>query len=289
MTRPDRLLAALSPALLLLASGCAASAADAPVAEAGAPDPLTFADLAAHAEAAGLVLRAEIRRTAEVEPERAPGLAPGMARLFVEARTLGLVAGTAPVGEELRYLVDVPLDARGNAPKLKGRQVLLFADPVPGRPAEIRLIGPDAQIDWTPERESRLRPILAALLAPGAPPRVTGVADALSVAGNLEGESETQFFLATDGDDPASITVVSRPGTGRRWGVSYTEVVDQAAAPPVDGTLAWYRLACFLPADLPGGAVLSGDPAARARASRDYAFVRESLGPCARTLEPPAA
>ena len=166
--------------------------------------------------------------------------------------------------------------------------MLLFAESVPGRPGEIRLIGEDAQLAWTAEREERLRAILTELVARDAPPRIVGIADALSVEGNLEGESETQIFLSTADRSPASITVTNRPRQPKRWGVSFTELVDQSARPPAPGTLEWYRLACALPAALPADASLSGDPAARARAAADYAFVRESLGDCPRTLTPPA-
>ena len=63
-------------ALGVLAAACAASAPPAPVLAEGAADPVTYADLAAHADAAPLVLRATVERAVEVEPERAPGLAP---------------------------------------------------------------------------------------------------------------------------------------------------------------------------------------------------------------------
>ena len=41
----------------------------------------TYADIATLAERSDLVIRVEIRRQTIVEPERAPGLAPGFARL----------------------------------------------------------------------------------------------------------------------------------------------------------------------------------------------------------------
>ena len=94
-----------------------------------------------------------------------PGLELGFARLYIEARTLALVAGNAPIGESLRYLVDVPLDERGKVPKLKKQEVLLFANPVAGRAGEVQLSGPGAQQMYSPELEARLRPILADLVA----------------------------------------------------------------------------------------------------------------------------
>ena len=86
----------------------------------------------------------------------------------------------------------------------------------------------------------------------------------MSVAGNLAGESETQLFLNTANGTPVSLTVVRRPGMAPTWGVSWTEIVDQAARPPEEGT-AGYRLACFLPRELPDKAFLQRDSASRTR------------------------
>lgn len=246
---------------------------------------LTYADLVSLADGAPLVLRATIGSQATVEPERSPGLAPGSVRLYVEARTSALIAGNAPIGESLRYLVDVPLTAKGKVPKLKKQDVILFARPVPGNPRQIQLVEPEAQLLYDPMLEQRLRPILAALVANDAPPRITGVRDALAVEGTLVGESETQLFLDTANDGPVSLTIVRRPGQAPIWGVSWTEIVDQAARPPQPDSLEWYRLACGLPRELPTDANLSRDPRARALAAADYAFVLERLGPCTRTRD----
>jgi hypothetical protein len=121
------------------------------------------------------------------------------------------------------------------------------------------------------------------MVAPGAPPHITGVRDALSVAGNLAGESETQVFLETRGGSPVSLTILRRPGRTPVWGVSWGEIIDQAARPPQASTLEWYRLACALPQRLPSSANLSRVPEERSRAERDYAFVLASLGPCVRS------
>lgn len=242
----------------------------------------TYADLADLSDAANLVLRVKIRKQAEVKAERAPGLAPNYARLYIEADTIALLAGNAAVGESVKYVVDVERDAKGRAPKLKKQEMLLFARTVPGRAAEIQLVGQGAQMRWRPELESRVRPILAALVASDSPPVVTGVRDALAVEGNLVGESETQLFLSTRDDGPVSVTVIRRPGQRPVWGVSFTEIVDQAAVPPLVNTLAWYRLACFLPQTLPGEANLSRDAQSRAQAAEDYRYMMTQLGPCPR-------
>jgi len=257
------------------------------VAAAPAPEaapPLTYADLVDLADPASLVAHVQITKQIALPPERAPNVAPGYARLYIEARTKALLAGKAPLGEAVRYLVDVPVDARGKVPKLKKREFLLFALAVPGRPGELRLTSPTAQIAYDDAVAARLRPILAELAAADAAPTITGVRDALAVPGTLVGESETQIFLGTATGDPVSMTIVRRPGQDPAWGVSYSEIVDQAAQAPAKDTLAWYRLACFLPEQLPGGANLSQDQASRARAAGDYAFVRQQLGPCPRTL-----
>ena len=246
--------------------------------------PLTYADIAGLADGAQLVLRAQIRSQAVIEPARAAGLAPGFARLYIEARTLSLIAGASGVGEQLRYLVDVPLDSRGKVPKLAKREVLLFARSVPGRPGELQLVSRSGQLAYSPELEARLRPVLTELASADSPPRITGVRDALSVPGNLAGESETQIFLDTGRGDPVSITVLRRPGRSPAWGVSWGEIIDQAARPPAPETVEWYRLACALPARLPAEANLAQDAAARALAARDYALVMGELGPCVRTL-----
>lgn len=271
-----------APIALAAALAVTPLAAQEPVAQ----TQMTYADIVDLADKSPLVLRARIRDQATVEPERSPGLAPGHVRLYVEAETTALIAGNVPVGESLRYLVDLPLDERGKAPKLKKHDVVLFARTVPGRPVEIQLVEADAQFPYSEAFADSLRSVLASLLAPGAPPRVTGVRDALAVEGTLVGESETQLFLDTENDGPVSVTVVRRPNQTPRWGVSWTEIVDQAARPPRRDTLEWYRLACFLPSGLPDEANISRDPRSRTLAERDYALVIEQLGACPRSRPP---
>lgn len=275
VTLKTALVLGLATALPLAGGGLAAQ--DPPAASA-----LTYADLADLAGDAQLVLRAEVKKQVELEPERAPKVPPEKARLYIEAETQTLLAGSSPVGESLKYLVDVPRDSRGRAPKLKKKPVLLFARPVAGQPGALRLVAPDAQILWDEATEQRLRTVLSQLVSRSAPPRVTGVRDAISVSGTLAGESETQIFLEAENGDPVSITVVRRPGQSPQWGVSWSEIVDQSARPPAAETLEWYRLACFLPGSLDRSAVLSDAPADTARAQADYRFVIEQLGPCPR-------
>lgn len=282
-SRPDRVFrraCALGAAILL--AGVAAPGGAQKPAPVAAP-PATYADLADLVEAAALVALVEVRDQAQVEPERAPGLAPGHARLYVEARTLALLGGRSALGESLEYLVDVPLDAKGKAPKLRKQRFLIYADPVAGRAGALQLVDPSAQLPATPENEQLSRTVIAALAAADAPPAVTGIRDVMSVPGNLAGESETQLFLDTATGQPVSLSVVRRPGMDPTWGVSWSEIVDQSARPPEPQTVAWYRLACFLPAQLPAEAFLQQDSASRRRAEADYRFIVEQLGTCART------
>ena len=137
-----------------------AAAAAFGLATAAAPPPPTaapigYADLADLADAAQVAVHAVIRKAIPVPAERAGTVPAGHARVYVEAQTTALLAGSAPLGESLRYLVDVPLDARGKLPKLKKRAVLLFARTVPGRPGELQLVGKDGQLDWSPALGAR--------------------------------------------------------------------------------------------------------------------------------------
>lgn len=285
-SRPRRAGPALLTALALAAVAAplgGASAQDAPDPAVAAPPPLaTFADMASLAEKASLVVLAEVRDQVQVKAERAPGLAPGHARLFVEARTQALLAGASALGESLNYLADVPLNAKGKTPKLRKQRFIVFADPVPGRPGTLTLVAPGAQVPATPETEALARQVLTALAKPDVPPAVTSVRDVMSVAGNLTGESETQLFLETATGAPVSLTVVRRPGMEPHWGVSWTEIVDQSARAPAPDTIEWYRLACSLPPQLPADAYLQDDRAAHARAQADYAYILEQLGNCPR-------
>ena len=286
--RPDRIArrasatVALAAGLVLTLAPGSASAADSrqPVPP---PEPrVTYADLADLADSAPLVLRAQVRRMRPLEPERAVGVKPGMGRFYIEARTRALIAGPGFGGGDLRYLVDLPLDARGKPPKLGKTDVFLFARAVAGRPGEIQLVAPDAQVTWGPQAEARLRAILTEMAETGKPAIVTGIREAIHVPGALAGEGETQLFLSTRDDTAAAITISRSADRAATWTWSFSEVASAGTAPPQPETLAWYRLACFLPPALPGSAELSERPQDRAQAQADYSLVRQQLGPCER-------
>jgi hypothetical protein len=251
----------------------------------GAPAPLpryNYVDLVELSQSANLVVKAEIRKQATVEPERSPGLRPGWVRLYLEADTQALFAGRTAIGESLRLLADFPLDEKGKPPKLKKLSLVYFGKEVPGRPGELQLLTPDSYMPADPVDEERLRTVLRQVAASDKPPQVMGIKEALSVAGNLAGESETQLFLETREGQPVSITIMRRPGMAPQWGVAWSELVDQAARPPAPETLAWFSLACSLPPALPPSANLAQDEASRMRAVQDYRVVVEQLGPCQR-------
>jgi len=244
----------------------------------------TYADLAGLADSAPLVVHARVRKIARVEDERARGLRPGTARFYVMADTMALLTGDTPLGQSFAYLVDLPVDAGGKPMLRKKDGVILFARPVSGRPGELQLVRPGAQILWTAADEARVRTILTAQLAPDAPTKVTGVREITYVPGNLAGEGETQIFLNTRDSSAASITVRHQPGAAPAWGVSFSELVADVGHPPAPDTLEWYRLACFLPAAPPPGSNMSEGTEARRMADSDYRLVIASLGACTRTM-----
>jgi hypothetical protein len=239
----------------------------------------TYADVVDLALVSPVVVKAVVHRQSRLKPEESPGLAPGFVRLYIEADTVAVLVGPE-LGESLRLLADVPLDANGKVPKVNKTQVLLFGNIVPGKPGELQLSAPDTMFAWDPALETRVRAILTELVSPDAPPRITGLREALHVPGNLVGEGETQLFFATASGKPVSISVVRRPGEPTRWGVSFSEIVDQAAEPPRRETLAWYRLACS--AAIPDRAAISDTAADKRIAAEDYALVQRELGPCRR-------
>lgn len=245
----------------------------------------SYADLADLSAVSPIILVGEVFSVIPLKLAQSVGVAPGYRRAYIATKTIGLIRGEGGVAPTLSYLYDIPVDARGKLPKLKKRRVLLFARPGT-RPGEIQLSATDAQIDWSPDAESKVRAIVSELLAAKAPPKIIGLGDAFHVAGTVQGEGETQIFLRTDSGEPVSLSIVRRPGEEPKWAVALGEIVDEAAATPKPGTLLWYRLACALPPALPPSAVrtLAVSDAEAARA--DYQLVIDGLGPCGRTRKP---
>ncbi len=252
------------------------------VSAASATSNWTYPDIADLYGASPIVLRAKIVSATALKDQAAGA---GTKRFYVEGTVTTLIRGSQGVAPRLAWLVDVAPDSRNRLPRLKNADVLIAALPVAGRPGEIRLAGRDAQQPWSAPLEQRVRAVVAAAVAADAPPVVTGVASAFHSPGTIPGEGETQIFLTTADKSPVSLTVLRRPGQQPRWAFAQGEIVDEAAEPPAVDTLAWYRLACFLPVALPEATVqeLSASDAEVARA--DYRFVLGQLGPCPRVRQ----
>lgn len=272
----------LAPVLatLIFSTVLAPAAAQAQVAAVESSVPMPFADLADLATAAPMVVVVTVAKASKVDPARTGPVRDGYARAYVEADTKTLLSGPT-IGAKVRYLADVRL-VDGKLPRLKKQTMVLFAQPVAGRPGELQLVAPDAQVPLAQAGEARLRSLLQEIVAANSAPVVTGVRDIHHTPGNLAGEGETQIFLKTASGDPATIAVLRSPNAPVQWGLSFGELVDAGAGAPQPGTLAWYRLACTLPARLPASAQTATDPGLRQAAARDYALVMQQLGPCGR-------
>ena len=242
----------------------------------------TYADLVTFAMAADLAAIVTVEDQRTFPPERAPNVSADRARVYIESLTRNLLVSPTGVGESLIFVTDVARDADGDAPDLEGRDFVIFADLVPGRPGDVRLVETDSFFPAGPDIEARVRQVLRQLAAGDVPPAITGVRDVISVEGNLAGESETQMFIETASGAPVSLSVIRRPGMRPQWGVSLGEIVDTSARPPDAETPAWFRLACGLPASLSDSAFLQSDRRSRDRAREDYAFVLRELGACER-------
>lgn len=245
-----------------------------------------FSDLADLTLGAPVILRANLTKVERLSAKDAPDIAQGRARLLIQATVQAAIVAPTAIAPRVNYLWEVPTDARGKVPKLKGAAVLLFARPVPGREDQLIPTGPSAQINATPSAEATIRRIIAENREPAVRDlRITGVTSAFHVAGSIAGEAETQIFLATATQRPVSLVVLSRPGQPKSFTFATGDVIDEAAAVIPANTMLWYRLACTLPPTLPPGTARELSTGDRAAAATDYRFVINSLGPCGRTLK----
>jgi len=280
--RVPRLHLLASLALALAGASVARGRADAQIIPAApvAPVALSYTQVTDLVLKSPVVVDATIRSVRRLKPAQSGTVAAGSARLLVTADVVRLIRGPDVLPGRIEYLLDIPLDTRGRIPRLKKQHVLLFARSVVGQANQLQLNGPDAQQPWTAPLDSLAREVIAALVKPDAPPAITGIGNAFHVTGALPGEGETQIFLTTADRRPVSLSIISRPGELRRWGVSLSEIVDDAARPPAPATLLWYRLACSLPPALPDAALANAAESDAAAARDDYRFVLDSLGPC---------
>lgn len=263
-------------ASLLLTAGQPTDSQNVPA----APEP-AYADLADLALTAPVVAHVRVREADALSTREAPSVPPGHRRFLVEADVVALIRGEA-VPPRVTYLIDLPTDARGRAARIRKRSEFLVLARAAGRPGELRLAAPDAQVPFTAATAARLREMVRESLRPDAAPRITGIGRAFHVPGSLPGESETQIFLQTAANRPISLSVLRRPGEQTRWSVALGEMVDAAAQTPRPDTLLWYRLACTLPAALPPQSLADAAPREADAIRADYRFVIQQLGPCVR-------
>lgn len=246
------------------------------------PQGASYADIADLVVISPLIVDATVRNAQKVAPEQAIGVPANLQRMLIEADVLALIRGQGGVTPRVRFLLDVPKDAKGKVPKLKKQRLFLMGNTVTGRPGEIRLSRPNALVQWSAENDALVRAITKEAVELDAPPRITGITSAFYSAGTVLGEGETQIFLKTAKEQPLSLSVLSRPGQEKRWAVSTAEVIDESATAPAKFTLLWYRLACDLPRALSPEQVEAAESDNAARAQADYKFVLDSLGPCGR-------
>lgn len=242
----------------------------------------SYADIADLVTISPLIIDATVRNATKISAEQAVGVPANLQRMMIEADVTALIRGQGGVASRVKFLLDVPKDAKGKLPKLKKQRLFILGNTVTGRPGEIRLSRPDALIQYSAANDALLRKITQETVKTDAPPKVIDIISAFHSAGTVIGEGETQIFLKTERDTPMSLSIISRPGQDKRWAVSTSEVIDEAASAPQNYTLLWYRLACGLPRTLSPQSVEAGESDSAARAQADYSFVIESLGPCGR-------
>jgi hypothetical protein len=242
----------------------------------------SYADVADLVTISPLIIDTAIRNVQKVSPEQAVGVPANLQRVLVEADVLALIRGQGGVMPRVRFVLDVPKDAKGKIPKLKKLRLFLMGNTVAGRPGEIRLSRPNALMQWSAANDALVRSITKEAVQIDAPQRITGITSAFYSPGTVLGEGETQIFMKTEKEQPLSLSILSRPGQDKRWAVSTAEVIDESASAPAPFTLLWYRLACGLPRALSSDLVEAAESDNAARAQADYKFVIDSLGPCGR-------
>jgi hypothetical protein len=249
-----------------------------------APRP-SFARIADLVTASQAIAVVSVKKMTAVPPERAPGLPPGHQRFLVTADTTSLIRSNDAMARQANLLIDLALPPKAKPPKWAKRSFLVFGK-VEDRVDFFQLLSSNALIAWSPDNEALVRKVDAALLARDAPPLVQGVDSVFHVSGAVAGEGETQIFLNTSDGSQISLSIISKPDEQPQLGVSLGEIVDEAAALPKSDTPLWYRLACFLPGQLPAKALAGQAPPDATAAAKDYAAFLKALGPCDRSAQP---
>ena len=236
----------------------------------------SHADLADLTLAAPVIVRATITNSERIADKDSAGLQPGRARLLITAAVDAALVAPGAIPASLSWLWDAPLDARGKAPKPKGQPVLAWLS-APAADGKTRLVAGSGQQPWDADTEARVRTI-ATEARSGTVPAINGVSSGFRADGTVPGESESQFFLTAADGNGLTMVVTTKPGEARRIAVARGDVIDESATIVRLGTLLRYRLACYLPAELPKAA--GGSDAALAA---EWRAALASLGPCGRT------
>lgn len=240
-----------------------------------------YADVADLVTISPMILDVTVRKLQKLPAAQAIGAPENSQRTIIHADVIALIRGSKGIAGKVRFLLDIPKDAKGKIPKLKKQRYFILGKNVDDRPDMIQLAKPNALIAYSPSNDALLRGITREAVQLDAPPAVLGVSSAFFSPGTVIGESNTQIFLRTATNQPFSISVASRPAQSKQWTVSTSELIEEAAATPKRNTLIWYRLACGLPRSLPAAVIQSGGENA-AQAQADYKYVVNALGPCGR-------
>ena len=243
----------------------------------------SYADIADLVVISPLIVDASVKKATKIPAKQAIGVPANLQRMLIEADVSALVRGNDGVAGQVRFLLDVPKDAKGKIPKLKKQRYFLLGRKAAGSPGTIRLSRPDAIVEWSASNDAMLRAITKEAVVIDAPQPIVDVTSAFHSPGTIIGEGETQIFVEAKGNQIYSLSVFSQPGAPKRWAVSTGEVIDESAGAPAKNTLLWYRLACGLPQTLDAKLVESPEADSAAKAQADYRFIVASLGPCDRT------
>ncbi|NJM49476.1 MAG: hypothetical protein HC843_00015 [Sphingomonadales bacterium] len=246
-------------------------------------DNAAYADVADLVTISPMIVDASVKKVQKLSAEQSAGVPQNIQRAVVTADINTLIRGTKGVAGQVRFLLDIPKDARGKIPKLKKQRFFLLGKSVNGRPDMIQLSRSDALISYSEANNGLLRAITQESVKLDAAPEVLGIASAFYSPGTVIGEGISQIFLRAAGNQPFSISVASRPGQQRIWSVSTSELIEEGAQTPRRNTLLWYRLACGLPRNLDASLIQAAGDGNAAKAQADYQYVINALGPCGRT------
>ncbi len=272
-------------ALVSASSAACAQSAAAPATFAVSASNDSYADIADLVVISPLIVDATVKKATKIPAEQAIGVPANLQRMLIIADVLALVRGNDGIAGQVRFLLDVPKDAKGKTAKLQKRRYFLLGSKAAGLTGTIRLSRPDAVIEWSAANDAMLRAITKEAVVIGAPQPIIGVTSAFHSPGTIIGEGETQIFVEAKGNQIYSLSVFSQPGSARRWAVSTGEVIDESASAPVKNSLLWYRLACGLPQMLDAKLIETNEGESTEKTQDDYRFIATSLGPCDRTRQ----